>query len=64
VDDDVLARAARFLLEPGISTGLFELVAPAGFGLRAVRRHISVLALDPLKLIASGALHIKLFRGP
>jgi hydrogenase expression/formation protein HypE len=95
VDADVVARAARFLLEPGISvvnaalaaagvgdvvhamhdptegglaTGLFELVAPAGFGLRVVREHISVLpetdticralALDPLRLIASGALLI------
>ena len=95
VDDDVLARAARFLIEPGISvvraalaaasvgdvvhamhdptegglaTGLSELVTPAGFGLRVVRERISVLAetdaicralaLDPLKLIASGALLI------
>lgn len=91
----MLARAARFLLEPGISvviaalaaaaigddvhamhdptegglaTGLFELVAPSGFGLRVVREHIRVLpetdticralALDPLKPIASGALLI------
>ena len=95
VDADVLTRAARLLLEPGISvanaalasagvgdvvhamhdptegglaTGLFELVAPAKVGLRVVREHISVLpetemicralALDPLKLIASGALLI------
>jgi len=95
VDADVLARAARFLIEPGISvvdaalaaanvgdtvhamhdptegglaTGLFELVTPAGLGLRVDREHISVfpetdticrpLALDPLKLIASGALLI------
>ena len=93
VDADLLARAARFLIEPGISvvsaalaaanvgevvhamhdptegglaTGLFELVAPAGLGLRVIREHIpvfpetdticSTLALDPLKLIASGAL--------
>jgi len=95
VDADVLARAARFLTEPGISvvkaalaatgvgdvvhamhdstegglvTGLFELAAPAGLGLRVIREHISVfpetmaicqaLELDPLKLIASGALLI------
>ena len=95
VDTDLLARAARFLIQPGISvvsaalaasdvgeavhamhdptegglaTGLFELVAPAGLGLRVVREHIPVfpetdticcaLALDPLKLIASGALLI------
>jgi hydrogenase expression/formation protein HypE len=93
IDADVLARAARFLIEPGISvvsaaltaasvgeavhamhdptegglaTGLFELVAPAGLGLRVVGEHIRVLpetgticrvlGLDPLKLIASGAL--------
>ncbi len=95
IDADVLARAAHFLIEPGISvvsaalaaakvgdavhamhdptegglaTGLFELVAPAGLGLRVVREHIpifpetdticDVLTLDPLKLIASGALLI------
>jgi hydrogenase maturation factor len=95
VDADLLARAARFLIEPGISVvsaalaaanvgevvhamhdptegglamGLFELVAPAGLGLRVIREHIpvfpetdticSALALDPLKLIASGALLI------
>jgi len=95
VDADLLARASRFLMEPGISvvsaalaaadvgeavhamhdptegglaTGLFELVAPAGLGLRVIREHIPVfpeteticraLALDPLKLIASGALLI------
>ncbi len=95
VDANLLARAARFLLEPGISvvsaalaaasvgdavhamhdptegglaTGLFELVAPAGLGLRIIRERIPVapetdaichvLALDPLKLIASGALLI------
>lgn len=95
VDADLLARAARFLLEPGISVvnaalaaasvgdavhamhdptegglaaGLFELVAPVGLGLRVVREHISVfpetaavceaLGLDPLALIASGALLI------
>ncbi|MFZ3367487.1 MAG: AIR synthase-related protein, partial [Candidatus Sulfotelmatobacter sp.] len=54
--------------EGGLATGLFELVAPAGLGLRVIREHIpvfpetdticSVLALDPLKLIASGALLI------
>ncbi|HXY52790.1 MAG TPA: AIR synthase family protein [Terriglobales bacterium] len=95
VDADLLRRAARFLIRPGISvvsaalaatkvgevvhgmhdptegglaTGLFELVAPAGLGLRVIREHIPVfpetdaicraLALDPLKLIASGALLI------
>jgi hydrogenase expression/formation protein HypE len=95
VDADLLARAARFLIEPGISVvsaalaaanvgeavhamhdptegglaaGLFELVAPVGLGLRVIREHIPVLreteticralALDPLKLIASGALLI------
>ena len=95
VDAHLLARAARFLIEPGISvvsaalaatevgevvhgmhdpteggltTGLFELVAPVGLGLRVIREHIPVfpetdaicnaLALDPLKLIASGALLI------
>ena len=95
VDADLLARAARFLIDPGISVvgaalaaasveeavhgmhdptegglaaGLFELVTPAGLGLRVVREHIPVfpetaaiceaLGLDPLKLIASGALLI------
>ncbi len=95
VDADLLARAARFLIDPGISvvsaafaaakvgevvhamhdptegglaTGLFELVAPAGLGLRVIRECIPVfpetdaicraLALDALKLIASGALLI------
>ena len=95
IDADLRARAARFLIEPGISvvsaalaaanagegvhamhdptegglaTGLFELVAPAGLGLRVIREHIpvfpetdaicSALALDPLKLLASGALLI------
>ena len=95
IDADVLARAARFLTEPGISvvsaalaaanvgeavhamhdptegglaTGLFELVAPGDLGLRVIREQIPVfpeteaicaaLALDPLKLIASGALLI------
>ena len=95
VDADLLARASRFLIEPGISvvsaalaaadvgeavhamhdptegglaTGLSELVAPADLGLRVIREHIpvfpetdticKVLALDPLKLIASGALLI------
>ncbi len=95
VDADLLARAARLLIEPGISvvsaalaaanvgeavhamhdptegglaTGLFELVAPAGLGLRVIRERIpvlletlricSALGLDPLKLIASGALLI------
>jgi hydrogenase expression/formation protein HypE len=92
---DLLARAAGFLIQPGISvvraalaaasvgvavhamhdptegglaTGLFELVAPAGLGLQVIHEHIPVapetgaicgaLALDPLKLIASGALLI------
>lgn len=95
IDADLLARAARFLVEPGISivgaalaaanvgesvhamhdltegglaTGLFELVTPAGLGLRVIRERIPVLpetdaicralALDPLKLISSGALLI------
>ncbi len=95
IDADVLARAARFLIEPGISvvsaalaaanvgeavhamhdptegglaTGLFELVAPAGLGLQVIRERIPVfpetnsicraLSLDPLKLLASGALLI------
>jgi hydrogenase expression/formation protein HypE len=95
VDAKLLARAAGFLLDPGISvvkaaltaaslgqsihgmhdptegglvTGLYELVAPAGLGLRVLGENIPVfpettaichaLALDPLKLIASGALLI------
>jgi hydrogenase expression/formation protein HypE len=95
VNADVLARAARFLVDPGISvvraalaaanvgetvhamhdategglaTGLVELVAPVGLGIRVIREHIPVfpetdaicqaLALDPLKLLASGALLI------
>jgi hydrogenase expression/formation protein HypE len=95
VDADLLARAARFLIDPGISvvsaslaaanvgealhamhdategglaTGLFELVAPGGLGLSVIREQILVfpetdaicnaLALDPLKLLASGALLI------
>ena len=95
VNADLLARAARFLIEPsisvvnaalaaanvgegvhamhdptegGLATGLFEMVAPAGLGLRVIREHIplfpetdaicSALTLDPLKLIASGALLI------
>lgn len=96
----LLARAARFLIEPGISVvsaalaaanlgeavhgmhdptegglaaGLFELVTPAGLGLQVIREHIPVLAethaicstlrLDPLKLIASGALLIAVAPG-
>ncbi len=95
VDAGLLASAARFLVEPGISvvraalaaadvgkavhamhdptegglaTGLAELVTPAGLGLRVIREHIPVfpetyaicraLALDSLKLLASGALLI------
>ena len=95
VNADLLARASRFLIDPGISivqaslaaarvgdvvhamhdptegglaTGLFELVAPGGLGLRVTREHIAVLpettaichvlGLDPLGLIASGALLI------
>jgi hydrogenase expression/formation protein HypE len=51
----------------GLATGLMELVTPAGLGLRVVREHFPVfrrrpqsatLGLDPLKLIASGALLI------
>lgn len=92
VNADLLARAERFLFDPGISvvsaalaaadagevhamhdptegglvTGLFELVAPSGLGLQVVREQIAVfpeteaicaaLVLDPLRLIASGAL--------
>jgi hydrogenase expression/formation protein HypE len=54
--------------EGGLVTGLYELVAPAGLGLRVVGENIPVfaetdaicraLALNPLKLIASGALLI------
>ena len=99
VDSDLLARAARFLIEPGISvvsaalasanvgdavhamhdptegglvTGLFELATIRNVGLRIVREDTpvfpetdaicSVLALDPLKLIASGALLIAVAR--
>ena len=95
VDADLLARAGRFLVDPGISvvnaalaaadvgeevhamhdpteggltTGVFELVAPAELGLRVIREQIPVFAetaaicqalgLDPLRLIASGALLI------
>jgi len=52
--------------EGGLVTGLFELVAPAGLGLRVIRERIplfpetdaicNALGLDPLKLLASGAL--------
>ena len=99
VDADLLARAARFLIDPGISVvktalaaaeigeavhaihdptegglaaGLCELVAPADLGLRVMREQILVfpeteaicdaLGLDPLKLIASGALLIAVAR--
>jgi hydrogenase maturation factor len=95
----LLARAARFLVDPGISvvgtaltaanfgeavhamhdptegglvTGLFELVTPAALGLQVIRERIPVfpetdsicraLSLDPLKLIASGALLIAVTR--
>ena len=95
VDADLLARAKRFLIDPGISvvnaalaaanvgdavhamhdptegglaTGLFELAAPAGLGLRVIREQIpkfpetaaicQALGVDPLRLIASGALLI------
>ena len=54
--------------EGGLAMGLFELVAPAGLGLQVIRERIPVfpetdsicraLSLDPLKLIASGALLI------
>ena len=54
--------------EGGLATGLFELVSPAGLGLQVIRERIPVfpetdsmcraLSLDPLKLIASGALLI------
>ena len=95
VDADLLGRAARFLIVPGISvvraalaaaeagaavhaihdptegglaTGLSELVAASGLGLRVQRERIRVLpetaaisaalGLDPLNLLASGALLI------
>lgn len=54
--------------EGGLATGLCELVAPAGLGLRVVRHDIQIfpeteaicqtLGLDPLRLLASGALLI------
>jgi hydrogenase expression/formation protein HypE len=54
--------------EGGLAMGLVELVAPVGLGLRVIRERIPVfpetdsicraLSLDPLKLIASGALLI------
>ena len=54
--------------EGGLATGLFELVESAGLGLRIIRERIPVSpetgavcvaqALDPLKLLASGALLI------
>jgi hydrogenase maturation factor len=54
--------------EGGLAPGLFELATTAGLGLRVIRELIPVapetdaicnaLALDPLKLIASGALLI------
>jgi hydrogenase maturation factor len=54
--------------EGGLATGLFELVASAGLGIRIIRELIPVsaetdaicvaLELDPLKLLASGALLI------
>jgi hydrogenase expression/formation protein HypE len=66
VDDAV--HAMHDPTEGGLATGLFELVAPAGFGLQVIRECIPVfpetdavcnaLALDPLKLLASGALLI------
>jgi hydrogenase maturation factor len=59
--------------EGGLVTGLFEFVAPAGLGLRIIRDRIPVfpetdaicraLALDPVKLIASGALLIAVSPG-
>lgn len=92
--DDLIARAAALLLDPGISVveaalasaaagdvhamhdpteggliaGLFELVAPSGLGLRVFGDLVPVLpetkaicdllGVDPLRLIASGALLI------
>lgn len=54
--------------EGGLAGGLFELVAPSGLGLRIDRKRVRVfpetdaicraLGLDPLKLLASGALLI------
>jgi hydrogenase expression/formation protein HypE len=95
IDPGILARAAQFLSEPGISvvsaalaaceagaavhamhdptegglvSALFELVAPRSLGLRILRECIHIypetesicktLEMDPLKLIASGALLI------
>ncbi len=56
--------------EGGLAAGLAELVAPAGLGLRITREHVHVLpetaaiapvlGLDPLNLLASGALLIAL----
>jgi hydrogenase expression/formation protein HypE len=94
-DADLLARAERLLVTPGISivsaalsaaeagdvvhamhdptegglaTGLFELVASSGLGMRVQRERIhvlpetaaisTILGLDPLNLLASGALLI------
>jgi hydrogenase maturation factor len=54
--------------EGGLATGLFELVATSGLGLQVIRERIpvfpetssicSALSLDPMKLLASGALLI------
>ena len=95
IDANLLARAERLLVDPGISvvraaltaadagdvvhamhdptegglaSGLSELVASSGFGVRVQRERIhvlpetaaisTVLGLDPLNLLASGALLI------
>ncbi len=65
---DEVVHAMHDPTEGGLARGLVELVAPASLGLRVIREHIpvfpethvicSALALDPLKLMASGALLI------
>ena len=66
VDVGEAVHAMHDPTEGGLATGLFELVAAAGLGLQVIRERIpvfpetericSTLGLDPLKLIASGAL--------
>jgi hydrogenase maturation factor len=63
-----IVHAMHDSTEGGLVAGLFELVAPAGLGLRVVREQIPIfpdtsaicaaLSLDPFRLIASGALLI------
>jgi hydrogenase maturation factor len=69
--DDV--HAMHDPTEGGLATGLAELVASSGYGLRVVRERIRVLpetasiagalGLDPLHLLASGALLIAVAPG-